>query len=163
MNSLQPPEEITGEDIFNQALSTMVDNYASSARDAIGDAMSNATLSFVESTSRSLIRAGTWLSSLSGVGLLGLYTASLQVSPSSSSSRILEMGGTRTTTTITSGANRRLGQGRTERYWMTGLLSTMAVGMVTVGGAYVARFLTRRYLGRNQRALTDKKEDVENR
>jgi hypothetical protein len=157
----QQPEEISGEEVINQALSTMVDNYATSARDAVTNAITNATVSFVESTSHSLIRAGTWLSSLSGVGLLGLYTAShvVQRQPYRHG---LGLATRMMTTNNGESSSRRFGQGRTERnYWMTGLLSTMTMGMVTAGGAYVVRFLTRRYMT-NHRALTEKKDKVDN-
>lgn len=134
--------ELSGEDVIQEAISTMVDNYTTSARNAVTDAITNAGVSLVENVTPPLIRAGTWLSSFSSVGLLGLFTASphppLQI-----------LGGR-----AMGGGGRRLEQGRTERYLLTGLMSTLAMGALTVGGSYVTRFLTRRYVA-NQRKLLD--------
>mmetsp|Transcript_16070 Transcript_16070/g.30357 ORF Transcript_16070/g.30357 Transcript_16070/m.30357 type:complete len:712 (-) Transcript_16070:123-2258(-) len=150
----QEQQDVSGEEIINQALSTMVDNYTNSAREAVTNAITDATVSFVESTTPTLIRAGNWMASFASAGLLGLYAAS-HVNVRSIGSGI---GGGGSSSSISSSSRRLVGEGRTERYMETGLLSTMAMGVLTTGGAYLARWLTRRYMTGHRGALMDEKE-----
>ena len=137
-------QELEG-DIINEAISTMVDNFTTSANNAVSSTITNAAASVVESVTPSIISVGTRLSTFAGVGLIGLFTSS-HMQPINVLGRSVGGGG------------RRLGQERSERYLITGLVSTLAMGAVSVGGAYVSRFLMRRHIAAN-RALTEGNHD----
>lgn len=107
----------------------MINNFSSTATNTVVDTISSA----VERFTPSLIRSGTRLSSVAGVGLLGMFTSS-QMQPISIMGRSVGGGG------------RRLGENRTERNIVTGLLSTLVMGGLSIGSAYATRFFTRRYL-----------------
>ena len=138
-------QELEG-DIINEAISTMVDNLTTSANNAVSSTITNAAVSVVERVTPSMITFGTRLSSFASVGLIGLFTSS-HMQPINVLGRSVGGGG------------RRLGQERSERYLITGLVSTLAMGAVSFGGAYMSRFLMRRHIAAN-RALTDGSLDV---
>ena len=138
--TLEEQQELEG-DIIIEAISIMVDNFSTSANNAVSSTITNAAASVIESVTPSIISVGTRLSSIAGVGLIGLFTSS-HMQPINVLGRSVGGGG------------RRLGQERSERYLITGLVSTLAMGAFSVGGAYVSRFLMRRHIAAN-RALTE--------
>jgi len=152
--TLDEQQELEG-DIINEAISTMVGNLTASANNAVSSTITNVAESLVESVTPSMITVGTRLSSVASVGLLGLF-ASSQMQPINVLGR--SVGG------------RRLGQERSERYLITGLVSTLAMGTLSVGGAYVTRILMRRHIAANRAQLDGElgdnnsmKESKENR
>lgn len=139
--TLEEDQELEG-DIINEAISTMVNNLTTSANNAVSSTITNAAESLVERVTPPMISFGTRVSSMASVGLLGLF-ASSQMQPSNVFGRSIGGGG------------RRLGQERAERYLITGLVSTLAMGTLSVGGAYVTRNLMRRHVAAN-RAQVDR-------
>lgn len=143
-------EEEEEEDIINEAISTAVNNISTNANNAISDAVANAAVSVVESVTPTLIRTGTRLTSFASVGLVGLFATS-QMQPTTVFGRSIGGGG------------RRLGEQRSERYLITGLLSSMAVGAFSVGGSYLTRYLVRRQFASKRETLKNNTDRVDGR
>ncbi len=114
-------------EILNDAVSTVVNSYYNMAVQSVTEVASN----IVDSVAPSIIRAGTRLSSLSGVGLMGIFSSRLL-----SEYPVSVMGRAITT--------RNLSEGRAGRYAVRGLLTTLTLGVVTVGTAYLTRSAIRR-------------------
>lgn len=121
--TIEEQQELEG-DIIMDAIGTMINHYTSQA----ADTALSVTNSIAESVVPPIIRFGTRLSSISAVGLLGIYSSTMQ--------RPLQImgrsfgGGGRTRT-------------RTEESLFTGFALTLAFGAISAGSAYVARSITR--------------------
>ena len=102
----------------------------------------------IETVTPSLIRTGVRLSSISSVGLLGLFSSSLLSSAAGTTTAAAAAGTAATTTTLSimgrSIQGRNLTQGRGGRLAIRGLVSTFVFGMFTVGSAYFMRAFIRR-------------------
>ena len=146
----EPILEEEEEDIINEAISTAVNNISTNANNAISDAVANAAVSVVESVTPTLIRTGTRLTSFASVGLVGLFATS-QMQPTTVLGRSIGGGG------------RRLGEQRSERYLITGLLSSMAVGAFSVGGSYLTRYLVRRQFASKRETLKNSTDRIDGR
>ncbi len=125
--TLEEQQEIEG-DILNEAISTMMDNYTNSARNAVMDVTQNV----IERIAPVIIRLGARLSSISAVGLLGIYSSSRIASPN----HLMGIN--------VSGRSLTNVNPRTERYIITGFASSLVLGAFSVGSAYIARSFVRR-------------------
>ena len=144
--TIEEQQEAEGE-IINEAISTMVDNFTTSASVAVSDTVINTAVSVVESVTPTLIRTGSRLSSFASVGLLGMFTSS-RMQPVNIMGRTV------------GGGSRRLVENRTESFIFTGLVSTLVMGGISVGSAYATRFFTRRYLAaKRERSLENGTDD----
>lgn len=115
-------------EIINEAFSTVMSTYF----DIATSSMTNMVVDLVESVAPSVIRAGVRLSSISGLGLLGMLSSqALHYQPLNIMGR-----------SITS---RNLSDNRTGRFVVRSLVSTLGFGMVTIGSAYLTRTAARRY------------------
>ena len=116
-------------DIITDAVNTVIQNYYNDAIRTITITAANA----IDNITPSIIRAGVRLSSMSGLGLLSIFSSTLL---SRQSFTINVMG-----RSITS---RNLADGRNGRNAIRGLSSTFFFGMVTVASAYLTRGIARR-------------------
>jgi hypothetical protein len=135
--AIEEEREIEGE-IINDAIAAVMNNYYEIGLQGALQTASNV----VEATAPVMIRAGTRLSSVSGLGLLGMLSSSmLSAQPVSVMGRSI--------------SSRNLTEGRSGRYAVRGLLSTFIFGVMTVGSAY----LTRAFIRRQRDVLLKEKED----
>lgn len=118
-----------------------IDNYNNSASSAFSSTITSAVVSAVEIVTPSMIRIGSRLASLASVGLLGLFTLS-HIKPVQIIERNVDGGG------------RRPSQDRSERYLITGLVSTLSIGVASVGGAHISRYLVRHHLVENRQSVS---------
>lgn len=121
--TIEEQQELEG-DIIMDAIGTMINHYTSQA----ADTALSVTNSIVESMVPPIIRFGTRLSGLSAIGLLGIYSSTMQ--------RQFQIMGR----SFGGGRSRRT---RTEERLFTGFALTLAFGTISAGSAYVARSITR--------------------
>jgi hypothetical protein len=121
--TIEEQQELEG-DIIMDAIGTMINHYTSQA----ADTALSVTNSIVESMAPPIIRFGTRLSGISVIGLLGIYSSTMQ--------RQFQIMGR----SLGGGRSRRT---RTEDRLFTGFALTLAFGTISAGSAYVARSITR--------------------
>ena len=121
--TIEEQQELEG-DIIMDAIGAMINHYTSQA----ADTALSVTNSIVENIAPSIIRFGTRMSGISAIGLLGIYSSSMQ-RPFQIMGR--SFGGRRNTRT------------RSEESLITGFAFTLAFGAISAGSAYAARSITR--------------------
>ncbi len=128
---LEEERNLEGE-IINEAVSAMFNNYY----DAAIQGMTEVAANVADNVAPTIIRAGVRASSLSGLGLLGMFSSRMLTVQQSAMMR-------------RSVSGRNLADSGAGRFAIRGLFSTLVIGMVSAGSAY----LTRAFLRRRQRDL----------
>jgi len=135
-------ERVLEGEIINDAFSLVANNYYDVAAQGLASVAQNV----VDNVAPTVIRAGIRLSSVSSLGLLGMYSSRLLggTSGSRSSLQQVHMMGS-SSARSSSGSSGSITETRTGRYAVRGLISTLILGLTTVGSAYLTRRLVHRY------------------
>jgi hypothetical protein len=142
VSQLLEAERNLESEIMNDAVAAAMDNYYGIAMQTI----SSVTANVVESVAPIFIRGGIRLSSISGLGLFSIYS-----SRALSEYPVTLMGRSFT--------SRNLAEGRRGRVAVRGLASTLFLGIVTFGSAYITRLIMRIMRRQRQSLLEEKKNE----
>lgn len=134
--TLEEQQELEG-DIITVGLEWMVNHYTNQASDTILSLTSN----IIEGIAPSIIRFGSRLSGISAIGLIGIYTSTLQ-QPFQIMGR-----------SIVGGRHART---RTEERISAGFTLTLALGAISAGSAYAVRNLLRGMMSATTKTKNDK-------
>jgi len=140
---LEEERNLEGE-IINEAVSAMMNNYYDAAIEGITEVAANVA----DSVAPTIIRAGVRASSMSGLGLLGIFSSRMIAAQPAATAAM--------TGRVLGSGSRNLADGRAGRYAIRGLFSTLLIGLVSAGSAYLARAFIRR---QRDLILNEKKKD----